>query len=409
MNTEHFIARRILKGKKGEKQFTRPVIRISVLGISLGLGVMILTLAVVTGFQKEIRDKVAGFGSHIQVSRFDNNESYEPSPVVADPEMASEIRKIPGVVHIQEYAQKAAIIKANQEMEGIVLKGIGPDFDTTFFAENILEGRICKVGTGSESREIVISALLAKRLKLSLGDSIPLFFLQNQKQRARKFVVRGIYETGLGGQFDDLMVLGDIKMVRLMSDWTENEIAGYELFVNDFKKLDYITETVNSIIPYDLKAYSITQVYQTIFSWLNAQDVNALVIIILMLAVCIINMISVLLIIILERTRMIGIIKALGFSNFQVRKVFLINSGYLIARGLFWGNLIGIGFCLLQLYTGFLSLDPESYFLSKVPVNLSWEWIVGANVLTALACLASLLLPSYLITRITPVRAIRFN
>jgi lipoprotein-releasing system permease protein len=250
---------------------------------------------------------------------------------------------------------------------------------------------------------------LAKRLKLSLGDSIPLFFLQNQKQRARKFVVRGIYETGLGGQFDDLMVLGDIKMVRLMSDWTENEIAGYELFVNDFKKLDYITETVNSIIPYDLKAYSITQVYQTIFSWLNAQDVNALVIIILMLAVCIINMISVLLIIILERTRMIGIIKALGFSNFQVRKVFLINSGYLIARGLFWGNLIGIGFCLLQLYTGFLSLDPESYFLSKVPVNLSWEWIVGANVLTALACLASLLLPSYLITRITPVRAIRFN
>ena len=278
-------------------------------------------------------------------------------------------------------------------MEGIVLKGIGPDFDTTFFAENILEGRICKVGTGSESREIVISALLAKRLKLSLGDSIPLFFLQNQKQRARKFVVRGIYETGLGGQFDDLMVLGDIKMVSLMSDWTEN----------------YITGTLKSILPYDLEAFSLTQGYQTIFSWLNAQDVNALVIIILMLAVCIINMISVLLIIILERTRMIGIIKALGFSNFQVRKVFLINSGYLIARGLFWGNLIGIGFCLLQLYTGFLSLDPESYFLSKVPVNLSWEWIVGANVLTALACLASLLLPSYLITRITPVRAIRFN
>ncbi|MCC7301350.1 MAG: ABC transporter permease [Bacteroidia bacterium] len=409
MNTEHFIARRILSGKAGGVRYSRPIIRIAIFGIVLGIAVVIVSLCIVTGFQKEIRDKVSGFGSHIQVSAYDNNESYEPSPISLHQEFVSEINSTPGIRHIQAYATKAGILKANMESEGVVLKGVDMQFDPSFFASCLEEGEIPVFGGKGTARQMVISRLVADRMKLSTGDTIPFFFVQDQKQRVKKLVVAGIYNTGMSGQFDDVLALSDLRLVQELNGWDSTMVGGFEIAVEHFEELDAITEWVNSAIPYDLRAYSIRQVHQTIFSWLDAQDINAVLLIALIVIVCCINMISAILILILERTGMIGILKALGATNTGIRKIFLYNAFYLTGVGFLLGNLLGVGFCALQQHYKFLSLDPESYFLSSVPIHLDWIMIALLNGGAMAFCMIMMLLPSYLVTRITPIRSIRFR
>lgn len=409
MNTEHFIAGRILKGKGDSIRFSRPIIRIAIFGIILGMAVVLITLCIVTGFQQEIRDKVTGFGSHIQISAYDNNESYEPSPIALDQEFIPSVKKIPGVRHVQAYATKAGILKANRESEGVVLKGVGRDFDLTFFSGCLEEGEIPSFTGSAENKGVVISRIVARRMKLSTGDTLPVFFIQDQKQRVKNIVVKGIYNTGMSGQFDDVLVLADLGLVQHMNGWDPSLTGGFEVSLSEFENVDAITEEVNALVGFDLRAYSIRQIHQTIFSWLDAQDINAVLLVVLIVLVCCINMISALLILILERTGMIGILKAIGATNWKVQKIFLYNAFYLVGTGFLIGNAVGLGFCWLQQQYGFLTLDPESYFLSAVPVRFDWAMIALLNGGAILFCMLMMLLPSLLVSRITPIRAIRFR
>lgn len=399
----------MIGGRGGGLRYSRPIIRIAIFGITLGMAVVLTAVCVVTGFQKEIRDKVSGFGSHIQISAYDNNESYEPSPIALDQEFIPLVKNIPGITHVQAYATKAGILKANKESEGIVVKGVGPDFDPGFFRSCLEEGVIPSFEGKKENKAIVISRLTAGRMKLRLGDTVPVFFIQEQKQRVKSLVISGIYNTGMSGQFDDVLALADLGLVQDMNGWDSSMAGGFEVSVKDFAQLERLTELVNEQVGFDLRAYSIRQIYQTIFSWLDAQDINAILLIVLIILVCCINMISALLILILERTGMIGILKAVGATNISMQKIFLYNAFYLVGSGFLLGNLVGIGFCVLQQQFGFLSLDPESYFLSQVPIHLDWVFISILDAGALLFCMMMLLLPSLMVTRITPVRAIRFR
>jgi lipoprotein-releasing system permease protein len=423
LNTELFLAKRIIFSGTQKGRISRPIVRIAVWGIALGMAVMIITLAVVTGFQKEIRDKVVGFGSHIQITNYDTNNSLEPSPISSDPRLTGKIAGIPGVMHIQRYALKAGIIRTDDDLLGVILKGVGKDFKWDFFRRNILEGAPFTVSDTGLSNKIVVSKYIAAKLKLHVGDKFKMYFIQDQQQRQRAFRVSGIYETGLEG-FDNFIVFADIGHVQRLNNWDTSQVAGYEVLLKDFKKLDPISDEINnalikfypdSSVRSDssaapaLQAKTIRELNPQIFNWLDFTDTNAGIIIFLMLFVAVINMTSALLILILERTNMIGLLKAMGATNRNVRRIFLINASWLIGQGLLIGNVIGISLSILQQKTHFIRLDQESYYVPWVPVHLDFIQLAGINVLTLIVCLIVLLLPSLIITRITPVKAIRFS
>ena len=406
MNIEFFISKKIISNNKG---FSKPIVKIAILGITLGLAVMILTLAVVTGFQKEIRDKIIGFGSHIQITNYDNNESYEGTSIDRNQPFLADLKKYSPIRHVQSFATKAGIIKTKTELQGVVVKGVGIDFDWEFFRKNIIAGSPFTVSDSGKSDKILISKFHAEKLKLKLNDTLIIYFIQNQQQRARKFSVCGIYQTGLGDMFDQIYVIADIAHIQKLNGWNQNSIGGFEILLNDYNKLDEATEFVNSTIGYKFAAKSIKELNRQMFSWLDAQDINAIVVITLMALVAAINMISALLILILERTNMIGTVKALGMTNWCVRKIFLYNAAYLIGRGLLWGNIIGISICLLQKQFHLISLDQATYYLAYVPVNFNLMSVVLLNIGTFILCLLMLLIPSYIITYITPVKAMKFS
>lgn len=408
MDLHFFIAKRIITGGN-EHRFSRPIVKIAILGITLGLAVMILTVAVVTGFQREIREKIIGFGSHIQITNYDNNESFEGTPIDKNQSFISEIKNYSSVRHIQVFATKAGIIKTKNELQGVVAKGIGSDFDWSFFRKNIIQGNSFLVSDTGKSDKILISKFHSEKLKLKLDDTLVIYFIQNQQQRARKFVVSGIYQTGLGDYFDQVFVIADIAHIQKLNGWTSNQIAGFEILLNDYKSLDAATDFVNEKIGYQFNARSIKELNRQMFSWLDAQDINAVVVIVLMILVAAINMISALLILILERTNMIGTLKSLGMKNWSVRKIFLYNATYLISRGLLWGNIVGISICLLQKKFGLISLDETAYYLPTVPINFNLLHILFLNIGTLLACVLMLIIPSFIITYITPVKAMRFS
>ncbi len=403
---EFFISRRIIKNNQG---FSKPIVNIAILGITLGLAIMILTLAIVTGFQNEIRDKVIGFGSHIQITNYDNNESFEGTPVSRNQPFLAELNNNKSIRHIQGFATKAGIIKTKNDLQGVVVKGVGSDFDWDFFKKNIIEGQPFTVQDSVKSDKILISKFHSEKLKLKLNDTLIIYFIQNQKQRARKFSVCGIYSTGLGEIFGQVFVIADIAHIQKLNNWDKNSIGGFEVLLKDYKKLDEATEAVNVIIGYQFLAKSIKDLNRQVFSWLDAQDINAVVVITLMALVAAINMISALLILILERTNMIGTVKALGMTNWGVRKIFLYNASYLIGRGLLWGNMVGISLCLLQKKFKFVPLDEATYYLSSIPINFNLLHILLLNAGTFVLCLFMLILPSFIITYITPVKAMRFS
>ena len=405
MNLEYYISKKIFSNNKG---FSKPIVNIAILGISLGIAVMILTLAIVSGFQKEIREKVISFGSHIQITSYDNNDSYEGSPINREQTFLSELSKNQGIRHIQCFATKAGIIKTKTELQGVVVKGIGSDFDWDFFKKNIISGTPLTISDGAKSDKILISKYQSEKLKLNLNDTIIVYFIQNQQQRARRFSICGIYETGLGEMFDQIYVMADIAHIQKLNGWDAGSIAGFEIIINDYKKIDEVTEFVNETIGYDFLARSIKEVNRPIFSWLDAQDINAVVVISLMALVSAINMISALLVLILERTNMIGILKALGMSNWGVRKIFLYNSSFLILKGMIIGNIAGLAFCLLQKQFHLVSLDEATYYLSSIPIHLNILHVLFLNITTFILCMISLILPSYIITYISPIKAMKF-
>jgi len=414
MNLELFIAKKIHFSKEGDKQVTPPAVRIAMIGIALGLAVMILSVAIVIGFKKEVRNKVIGFGSHIQITNLDSNISYETSPIAVNDTLLSDLSKTAGISHVERFATKPGLLKTDSAFQGIVLKGIGEEYDWTFFRKNLRAGKVFTVTPDKRGTDVIISKYLADRLHLKVGDGFLTYFVQ-ENVRARKFTISGIYETGFL-DYDKLFVITDIKQVQRLSNWEEDQVSGLELQVNDYANLDSISEqlyfTYSEKLDRNGNTYyvrSIKDLNPMIFNWLDVLDINVVIILVLMMAVAGFTMISGLLIIILERTNMIGILKALGHDNQGIRKIFLYISFFLIGKGMVWGNVIGIGLCLIQAKFQPISLDPSIYYLDAVPVDLNILTWVLINIGTLAAAMLMMLGPSYLITKIDPAKSIRFE
>jgi lipoprotein-releasing system permease protein len=414
MNLPYFIANRLIKGRREGTSFSRPINVIAIVGIAMGLAVMILAVAILTGFKQQIRQKVVGFGSHIQIMNFDSNISFETTPISDTQTFIPRIKQLPGISHIQVFATKAGIIRTDEDIQGVVLKGIGSDFDWSYFKSNMVDGSVFTVSDTGRSDKVIISKKIADMLRLKTGDSFAMLFIQDPP-RMRKFTISGIYETSLE-EFDKMYVFCDIGHIKKLNGWRDDQVSGFEVYIDKFDKLNELTSAVRDAIGYRITEedtkFKVTNIrirYPQIFDWLNFQDINVIIIIMLMLIVAGFNMISGLLILILEKTNMIGVLKSLGAEDLTIRRVFLYQAAYLIGKGLFWGNFIGIGLAYLQLKTGLISLDPSSYYIKTVPVNLQLTHIILLNAGTMAAIIIMLLVPSQLISRITPVKAIKYD
>jgi lipoprotein-releasing system permease protein len=419
LNTELFIARRIIGGRIKEKKVSRPTIRIAIAGVAIGLAVMILTVSIVRGFQLSIQDKVEGFNADIQINNLDNNNSYEPSPITKDSALMTSLEKVPGVRHIQVYATKVGIIKTKTENEGVVLKGISADYDWSFIRKNLVKGGVFIPHDTAPSKEIVISRTIANALGVDTGSKLLVFFVTKTKnadptghysyeQRVKSFHVAGIYNTGLE-EFDKQMVFVDIAQIQSLNFWGKDQIGGIEALCKNFADVDKVEESINNTINQNLTAESIKKVNSAIFSWLELQDTNAAVIIGLMAIVSAIAMISALIVLILENTSMIGLLKALGSRTISIQQIFMIDGAYLIMWGMFWGNLVGLLLCFLQSHYGLIKLDQATYYVSQVPIYLNWRYIIGLNLCAFTACHSILWIPSRIIARIQPVRTLKYS
>ena len=417
MNTNLYIARRIFSAKENRDNLSHRIVNIALFGIVLGLVVLILSIAIVTGYKTEVGRKVIGFGSHLQIVNLDSNQSFETSPINQEQPFLEELKTIDGIRHVQVFATKPGIIRTDEEIHGVVLKGIGPDFDWSFFQENKAAGEPFHVQDTVRSNKVWISKQMADLLKLKIGDDLTMFFINQMEAvpRQRKFELAGIYKTSLE-EFDRMFVLVDINHIRRLNNWENDDVSGFEILLDDFKNISEQEKSVHQLLLRNtspdspvLQVISIKEKYRHIFDWLSLLDMNVWVILILMILVAGFNMVSSLLVIILERTQMIGILKAMGARNWSIRKVFLYFSVMLILKALFWGNLLGIGLCLIQEYTHVLKLDPTSYYLEYVPVNLTILHIVLLNVGTIVITVLMLLLPSYFITKVSPEKTIRFE
>ncbi|MBO7724685.1 MAG: ABC transporter permease [Paludibacteraceae bacterium] len=414
MKFEYFIAKRFYYDNGRNKQMSRPAVKIAVVGIAVGLAIMILAVSVILGFKREIREKVIGFGSHIQISNFDSNGTYETYPIEVNKKFISDIAVIDQVKHVQQIITKPAIIKTEKDFQGIVIKGVGCDFDWDFFKKNLVKGECISLSDSVVSKGVVISESLAKTLCLDIGDDFLCYFLQEQI-RARKFVVSGIFNTNIS-EYDKLFILADMRHLQKLNKWKENQISSLEVLVEDFESIDDVQFFIFSKIAnrfdesgstYQIR--SIQQLSPHIFGWLDMLDLNAWVILVLMLAVAGFNIISGLLILILEKTSTIGLLKAVGAENWSIRRIFIFQSVFLIGKGMFWGNVIGVGICLLQYFTHFVPLDPSAYYVSTVPISLDvFAWIL-LNVSTAIIAFLMLIVPSVVISKISPAQTIRFE
>lgn len=393
---------------------SRPAVLIAMAGIAIGLAVMLIAVAVVIGFKSEVRNKVIGFGSHIQISNFDAVRSYETHPVVVNDSMMAALSADPGVKHVQRYSTKPGIIKTGDAFQGMVLKGVGPEFDADFFRSHLVEGEIPVFSDSVSTNQVVVSKAIADKLKLKRGDKIYTYYIQGDV-RARRLTVKGIYRTNFS-EYDNLFLLTDLYTVNRLNNWKEGQVSGAELQVHDYDGLEETTYRI--AVDTDNKkdalggtyyVQNIVQMNPQIFAWLDLLDLNVWVILILMIGVAGFTMISGLLIIIIERTQMIGILKALGANNLTIRKVFLWFSVFLIGKGMLWGNAIGIAFCLLQSRFNIFKLNPETYYVDTVPVSVNIWIFLLINIGTLLASVLMLLGPSYLITKINPASSMRYE
>ena len=417
MSLSLFIARRIYgNNAPGDTRVSRPAVTIAMIGIAVGLVVMMLSVAIALGFKQEVRDKVIGFGSHIQVANFTRTDVYETRPVVGSDSIRQVIRQAsPGVEHIQRFAIKPGMLKTDDNFQGIILKGIAQEYDTTFLANHLVEGRIPHFTDSVASGEVLVSRQVADKMGLHVGDKINTYYIE-KNVRARRFTISGIFQTNFT-EYDDRFFITDLYTASRLNNWKDRDlVSGMELQILPDASLEQCADEVASVINRQTDRYgnaylaqSIDQLYPSIFAWLEVLDTNVVVILVLMLGVAGFTMISGLLILILERTNMIGILKALGAPDLTIRRIFLYFSAFLILKGMFWGNLIGISLCLAQKYGGIVHLDPKTYYVEVVPVLIDVPLLLLLNLFTLLVSVLMLVGPSLLISRIKPVKVIRFE
>lgn len=414
MSLSLFLARRLYHDSDVGKQVSRPAVLIATIGVVIGLAVMIIAVSVIIGFKSEVRDKIVGFGAHIQLTNSDAARSYETRPIAVEDSMFAALADYPGVKHVQRYSTKPGMIKTSDAFQGMVLKGIGPEYDTSFFRRHLLEGEFPQFSDSASTNRVVISRAIADKMKLKLGDKIDTYYIQDDV-RARRLKIVGIYQTNFS-EYDNLFLLTDLCLVNRLNKWEPDQVSGIELQLDDYDELNAATyeiaDDVNERPDRNGAEYAVRNIEQLnpqIFAWLDILDVNIWVILILMIGVAGFTMVSGLLIIIIERTSMIGVLKSLGANNFTIRKLFLWFAVFLIGRGMLWGNVIGLSFYFLQKSFSLFRLDPETYYMDTVPVSFNIWLFLLLNVGTLLASVFMLLGPSYLITRIHPANSMRYE
>ncbi len=414
MSLSFFLAKRIYGETKGGKQVSRPAVLIALTGITLGLAIMIVTVAVVIGFKREVANKVTGFGADIQITNFDALRSFETVPILVEDSLRELLAHQPLVAHVQSYTTKPGIIKTDDAFQGMVLKGIGPEYDISFFQSHLLEGEIPQFSDTVASNSVVISKPIADKLRLQLGDRVFAYFI-HENVRVRPLTIKGIYQTNFS-EYDNLFLLTDIYTTNRLNNWQPGQVSGVEIRLADYSHLNEVADNISALVDNRIDKYGGNYFVQTIeelnpqiFEWLSLLDLNVIVILILMTGVAGFTMISGLLIIIIERTNMIGVLKALGANNYSIRKVFLWFSVFLIGKGMLWGNAIGLLFCLVQSQFQLFKLDPSNYYIESVPIGINVPVILFINIATLLVSVLMLIGPSFLITRIHPASSMRYE
>lgn len=411
MNLEYFIAKRLITAKDYKSSISAPIIKIAISAIAIGMVMMIVSVATGVGLQQKIREKISAFNGHIIISNYDNNQSEVTLvPIAKNQDFYPKFKSVSGISHVQVIASKAGIIRTENAFEGIIFKGVDKDYQWDNIKEYLISGKLPDFSKGVNS-DVLISQFLADRLNLKVGDSFNTFFIkedQGQLPNIRRLKITGIFNSGFQ-EFDATYIIGDIRHIQRINKWSPNEVGAFEVFVSDFNNIKAKGEEVYEQTSSTLDTKTIIEKYSYIFEWLQLFDFNIIVILVVMILVATINMVVALLVLILERTQMIGILKALGANNWSIRKVFLYNAFYLIIKGLFWGNLIGILLLLIQQYFGLIKLNPENYYVNQAPVYFSLGYILLLNLLTVAVCFLVLLIPSYIITKISPVKAIRYD
>ncbi|TMU57508.1 ABC transporter permease [Flagellimonas algicola] len=413
MNLELFIAKRLITGKEHKISISAPIIKIAIAAIAIGIVMMLIAIATGVGLKHKIREKVSAFNGHIQISNYDNNTSeVSVIPVSLEQDFYPMFKDVDGVRHVQAVATKGGIIRTEETFEGMLAKGVGTDYDWNVFEEYLVEGRIPDY-TGRLNDEVLISRLMANRLQLGVNDTFFSFFLKDgdasRVPNNRRFEIVGVYDSGFE-EFDANYIFVDIRHIQRINKWSENEIGNFEVFLDVFDHLEEKSNEIYGKTPSNLDAINIKSKYFRIFEWIGLFDFNIALIIGIMIIVGGINMITALLVLILERTQMIGVLKALGSENWSIRKVFLYNAAYLIGIGLLWGNGLGLGLLYLQdKYRWFKFPNPEEYYIEYIPVHMDIPTVILLNFGVMLLCLLMLLVPSYIITKISPVKAIKFE
>lgn len=411
---ETFIARRLYKSEQGSRNVSRPAVFIAQLGVALGLAVMLVTIAVSFGFKHEVRDKAVGFSSHLHISNYESAQSYEALPVAADSALWHTLTVMPEVSHVQRYATKAGVFRTDDDFMGYVLKGVGEDYDLSFYAQYLQEGELPQFSDSVASGKILISREIASKLQLAVGDRVDSYFLQGN-MRARRYTVAGIYQTGFS-EYDRVFALTDLKAVQALNRWEPDQVTGVEVMLTGFDEVEPMNWELGSLLDRTQDSYgeqyfvqSVTDLNPGLFAWLDVLDMNVLLILVLMVGVAAFTMISGLLILIIERTQFIGVLKALGASNGMVRKTFLYLAMLIIGKGMLWGNVVGLALCALQKFTRLVTLNPQDYYLDCVPIEFNWPLIVTVNVVMFVLSVLILIVPSHLISRIYPTKAMRFE
>ncbi len=418
MNVELFIAKRIIAAKQYKSSISSPIIKIAVLAIAIGMVMMLISVATSIGLQHKIREKVAAFNGHVIISKYDNNTSdLSAQPISIKQDFYPEFKTVSGIKHVQAVANKGGVIRTKTDFEGVNLKGVGADYNWEYFQEFLVVGKLPNVSQKKENKELLMSTYLAERLRFKLGDKVTVHFPKqdlNKMPNRRNFKIVGLYNSGFQ-DFDKTIIVADIRHIQRMNKWQKDkngnyiQVGDFEVFLNNFDDLEQkgqeIYEQTNSF----LNVQTIAEKYYTIFEWIKIFDFNTYAIIAIMIFISVINMSVMLLVLILEKTKLIGILKALGSSNWSIRKIFLFNASYIVLIGLFWGNLIGLGLLFTQKYFKLFPLNPATYYVTEVPVYLNLGYIVALNVGTFVICFLLLLIPSAIITKISPVKAIRFE
>lgn len=411
---ESFIARRLYKSEQGSRSVSRPAVLIAQIGVSLGLAVMLVTIAVSFGFKHEVREKAVGFSSHIHISNYESAQDFEALPVAADTSLMQMLASMKEVEHVQRYAVKPGVLRTDNDFIGYILKGVGEDYDLSFYAQYLKEGIVPQFSDSVSSGNILLSRAIADKLQLGVGDKVDSYFLQGT-MRARRYTVAGIYETGFN-EYDRLFVIADLKAVQALNRWEPDQVTGVEVALSDFSKVEDMNWELGTLLDRTEDKYgnqylvqSVTDINPGLFAWLDVLDMNVWLILALMIGVAGFTMISGLLILIIERTQFIGILKALGASNASVRKAFLYLAMLIIGKGMLWGNIVGLGLCAVQKFTGLIPLDPANYYLDRVPIEFNWLFILAVNVVMFVLSVLILIVPSHLISRIYPTKAMRFE